>query len=333
MAGRRTIAQHLQELERRGGLRFDLENWEPKEKNPLNTDADVSIRNATPMSILAALCASNKLPFSQGGESGEMRLGSARWRQVWALGQRNLVVLHEYGGMKKWVDLAGPFEWTSYLCFDVLMGPGTHVSKWKDVRVVEALSEKGDDLRRNPAAEGPRMLDFDDGPQRDNSGYENGFSVRLRLPAGVRTAARLKMTAVAEIFTKHRTAEATLKDGEGRGAADNGGLEIEIKQVGEPRSMYAEFTLRVKAPDVTGRDLSERRMRIEATCSGRPGIVELTLKEVGAKEVVYEGVWKPGIEYRVADEDEAILEKVKVFLGDGLGERQIFAEFRDIPLR
>lgn len=331
LEGRRTIAQHIEALERSSGLRFDLSGWRSSEGNPLDVEAELSCRSAPAMRALASLCAAKDVLIEKDGLSDRLIIRTAGKGRVWALGQRSLAVLHKYGGNRKWIDPARPTEWTARLDFNVVLGPSVQVSGWKDIRVMEAVSEKGDDLRRDPATDGPPMLDFPDGPQRRDSGDEAGFSVSVRLPEGVRTAARLKLFAVAQVITKYRSTEAAVNDGVGRAVSAKDGLEFDVKQIEPRRPMSAAFILRVRTPDLTGRELSQRRTTIDMTCSGYRGFVELQLKEVGEKEAVYEGCWKPGLEYMIVD--EATLQKVTVRVADGLGERPVYAEFRDIPLR
>jgi len=332
--GRRTIRAHLESLERSAGLVFDASDWERGTKGPLEAEAELSFRNAPAMRALASLSAQKDVLIERDGLTGRLLIRTVDMGRVWALGQRSLAVLHKYGGHKKWIEPARPSEWTARLDFNVVMGPGDHVSGWKDIRVVEAVSEKGDDLRRDPASDGPSMLDFPEGPQRHDFGDEAGFSVSVRLPEGVRMAARLKMSAVAQVITKFRSAEAEVKEGEGRGVSAKDRLEFDVKQIEPMSDRSASFILRVRAPDLTGRELSRLGTVVEMTCLGHHrGSVKLELKGVGEHEAVYDGRWTPGIGFPIDDFDEATLEKVTVRVADGLGERTIFAEFRDIPLR
>ena len=335
LEGKRTFRKHLDELARRTGMKLDLSFWkENKAEDRLDRDDSLlACRDSMAMEALAAICQAHSAMIDKDALSDNLEVTNFGGPPVWALGQRSLVILHKDAWQRKWVDLSSRPEWQAGLHFNVVLAPGARIYGWKDVRIVEALSEKGGDLRLDPTAPGSSILDFKGGPHEPTDWVESGFCLNLRLPEGVQKVDRLKISAVARVNTKYRFIDVKIQGAEGKSRASSEELEIDVRQIDPREPMAATFLVDLRAKGLSGKDLAARPTFVEAACSGNKGRVSLRVRRVEAGSIEYEARWEPVVGDSVEEGETMLLEKVSVHVADGLEERRVYAEFRDLPLR
>lgn len=335
LQGKRTFRQQLKELERQTGVKIDIGFLDRSPSFEYQHDGEFSAdcSEATAMEALAEVCGAFGA-FIERDELSDQLEVTDFGRKHWVAGQRSLILFHKYAWKRKWIDLSSRAEWQAGLHFDALMGPGVRLYGWKDVQVVEAVSDKGGDLRLKPDAESRSILGIereDENPWHDQKG---GFHISLRLPEDVRSVSRLKISAIARVYTRHQSVEVNTKLGNGKGRASKDELDVEVQQAVPKEELNATFNIRVRAKGLTGKELAGRPMIVRAMCSGFKGLGLLTMRRVENETVEYEAVWIKGDMISWTPPPEGLLlESVTVYVADGLEERPVFAEFRDIPLR
>jgi len=331
----RTVRAHLEDLGRQSGLQFDLRWCDRSQDNAglIESPFSLSVKASPALEALAAICSKGLLAVDKGTQSDALQVSQMTSR-VWAFGHRSAMVLHRDGWVRKWIDFSGRPEWTSYLHFTAVLGPEAHIWGWKDVRVMEAVSEKGADLRLDPASRDESAADFKEGPTEPWDWFYRGFTVGLKLPEGVGHLERIRLAAVARVATRVRTLEIKGIAGSGKGSLKEGDIETDLVSVERrTRHMY-DLLLRLKSKTIKAEDLDRLPLQIELKSAAGWESAWHTSRVAG-DAVECEIIWEVETNQDSPPEGEenGVLKGVRLQLADGLEERTIFAEFRGLPLR
>ena len=334
LKGKRNFRQQLKEMERQTGEKIDLGFLDRSPSFEFQHDGEFSAdcSEVTAMEAMAEACGAFGAFIERDELSDQIKVTDFGGK-LWVAGQRSLIVFHEKAWMRKWIDFSGRAEWQSGLRFTAFMRAGVRVQGWKDVRVVEAVSDKGVDLRLNPEAERPSFLDFPTGQEEPSNWDQEGFIVSLRLPTGVEMASRLKISAVAQVFTRYWSVKVNTKGTAGNGKASNDGLEVEVRPCDPRDEQGRTYTLRLRARGLSGKELAGRSRVIRSIYCGKEGWADLKLRSIEGDTLEFDARWENIGGVLKGELDQKTLEEVTIYVADGLEEKPVFVEFRDIPLR
>lgn len=334
--------QHLQEWARQTGVTFRNSENDGLPGKP----AELAFDRLHGLDALARIFAASGYFTRQESRPGDFVIGH-RSAMTGAFGHRSAAVILYEGMMRRRIDFSGPAPWRLEMCFETILGPGARPVRWDRIRVFEAVAQDGSKLAlADPPA--PSMFSESIPPDR--------WDPKLRLdflpPDKFDRIARLKFSAQGLVALKERTLEFPGRAGR---SDTRDGVDIEV---GLLRSTRREKELRLK---IRSKDPAIQRLL--------PSVihVELIYKDIkggsmlwdsheikgGVSCVVY---WNYDIEQLkkgpctcrggcgctcfnyTDDEIEAAVPRgypdaIRLHLPDGVQERTLFAEFRDIKLR
>jgi len=232
------------------------------------------------------------------------------------------------------------------LNFETVLGPGVRPVEWDRIRLFEAMGNDGTSLKSAEAEAPPIFLASDKYVNR----WDPKLDISLLVPDSVSRIDRLRFSASGLVSSKERVVEFP-----GRaGRAERAGLEIEVGAIESEYASIRTLTVKMRTKDVALRRLLPALFNAGMEYKGVSaftGIRDIQEIEGGVACIVE---WYFSLEqmrkgpcrcvgccsclHFTDEEIEAAVpqghpDRLWFNLPDGLEERTVYAEFRDIPLR